>query len=228
MASALVLGYDVIFSDLDIAILRDPINYMFLPGIDYMHSDNYGCNESFWSYNDTDSEGNTGFYSVRSTKETILTWEYSYKACILISKFYEDQYVFWQVVRKNPEITPVSIGKCPSPASHLAVPHEKQISYKKEGVFTFCGLDNCMFSSGDLRSNETKTRLYELTGLRKAHVVHANWLMGSKLKKEKLAESGLWLVNPPEHARHKPHNHSLGDRKRADFTCSTIESSLLN
>jgi len=32
VGAALQLGYDVIFSDVDIAMLRDPVDDLFLPG----------------------------------------------------------------------------------------------------------------------------------------------------------------------------------------------------
>lgn len=64
---ALELGYDVIFSDVDIAIIRDPIKFLFYPDIDYVHSQNIGCGGK-WAFNDT-MEGNTEllllFYSNR-------------------------------------------------------------------------------------------------------------------------------------------------------------------
>ncbi len=56
---ALVLGYDVVFSDVDIALVRDPIDYLFVDGVDYTHSENNGCGAGRWKFNDT-MEGNTG------------------------------------------------------------------------------------------------------------------------------------------------------------------------
>jgi hypothetical protein len=58
VGAALKLGYDVIFSDVDIAVLRDPIDYLFLNQIDYTHSTNNGCARK-WTFNET-MEGNTG------------------------------------------------------------------------------------------------------------------------------------------------------------------------
>ena len=73
VAAALKLGYDVIFSDVDIAVLHDPIHYLFAPGIDYFHSSNNGCDKK-WKFNHT-MEGNTGFYAVKSNPKTIRTWD---------------------------------------------------------------------------------------------------------------------------------------------------------
>ena len=58
VGAALNLGYNVIFSDVDIAILRDPINYLFHEGVDYVHSTNKGCAVK-WNFNE-EMEGNTG------------------------------------------------------------------------------------------------------------------------------------------------------------------------
>lgn len=58
VGAALKLGYNVIFSDVDIAILKDPIDYLFLNQIDYTHSTNNGCAKK-WDFNET-MEGNTG------------------------------------------------------------------------------------------------------------------------------------------------------------------------
>ena len=35
---ALKLGYDVIFSDIDIVMMQDPLPYVFIKGMDYVHS----------------------------------------------------------------------------------------------------------------------------------------------------------------------------------------------
>lgn len=59
--AALRLGYDVIFSDMDIVYFKDPIKYLFFPDVDYVHSENKGCNVK-WNFNET-MEGNTGTHS---------------------------------------------------------------------------------------------------------------------------------------------------------------------
>eukprot|EP00596_Hydrurales_sp_CCMP1899_P004155 CAMPEP_0119042656 /NCGR_PEP_ID=MMETSP1177-20130426/16055_1 /TAXON_ID=2985 /ORGANISM="Ochromonas sp, Strain CCMP1899" /LENGTH=243 /DNA_ID=CAMNT_0007009597 /DNA_START=320 /DNA_END=1048 /DNA_ORIENTATION=- len=92
VAGALKLGYNVIFSDVDIAVLRDPLPYLFHTGVDYVHSDNVGCGEK-WNFNMT-MEGNTGFYSVVSNPSTIKTWDLTYRACAK-APLYDDQTMFW-------------------------------------------------------------------------------------------------------------------------------------
>jgi hypothetical protein len=39
----LQLGYDVLFSDTDVAMVRDPLPYMIRDNVDYAHSLNYMC-----------------------------------------------------------------------------------------------------------------------------------------------------------------------------------------
>lgn len=39
----LQLGYDVLFSDTDVAMVRDPLPYMIRANVDYAHSLNYMC-----------------------------------------------------------------------------------------------------------------------------------------------------------------------------------------
>jgi hypothetical protein len=58
VGGALKLGYNVVFSDVDIALLVDPLEYLFFPHVDYVHSENNGCLRK-WKFNDT-MEGNTG------------------------------------------------------------------------------------------------------------------------------------------------------------------------
>jgi hypothetical protein len=40
---ALELGYDVLFSDTDVALLQDPLPHMIFKGVDYVHSLNAIC-----------------------------------------------------------------------------------------------------------------------------------------------------------------------------------------
>ncbi len=42
VGGALQLGYDVVFSDMDIALIHDPIKHLFFEGVDYVHSQNEG------------------------------------------------------------------------------------------------------------------------------------------------------------------------------------------
>lgn len=70
------LGYDVLFADTDVAILRDPLPYMIWENVDYVHSLNAFCKvNEFWDFfYKSKLEGNTGFYFVRSNNQTIKLW----------------------------------------------------------------------------------------------------------------------------------------------------------
>jgi hypothetical protein len=41
--SIMKLGYDVLFSDTDVALVRDPLPYLFWQNVDYVHSLNAFC-----------------------------------------------------------------------------------------------------------------------------------------------------------------------------------------
>lgn len=68
----LAAGYDVIFVDPDIAVVRDPTLRLFYPGVDYIHSHNKICPQSYdWDFYKSEEEGNTGFYYARSNSKTL-------------------------------------------------------------------------------------------------------------------------------------------------------------
>ena len=68
--AVLKLGYDIIFADVDLAIVRDPVPYLLIPGVDYQHSINEWCPMNT-SFNLTVHEGNTGFYYARSNHRNL-------------------------------------------------------------------------------------------------------------------------------------------------------------
>lgn len=138
MGGALRLGYDVIFSDVDIALVSDPIRYLFYEGVDYVHSSNEGCQRK-WHFNMT-MEGNTGFYSIKSNPKTIRTMDLAFKACSQTTK-YDDQTMFWLILRTNLNPAPEPIDRCPKSGS-VYVRNDPQ-------KITSCPLDGCMFSSGN-------------------------------------------------------------------------------
>lgn len=78
----LLLGYDVLFADTDVAILRDPLPYMIWKNVDYVHSINAFCkvNEYWDFFYKSKLEGNTGFYFVRSNNQTIKLWHDAFLA----------------------------------------------------------------------------------------------------------------------------------------------------
>lgn len=204
VGAALRLGYDVIFSDVDIAILHDPIDYLFLDGFDYTHSTNNGC-ERKWKFNDT-MEGNTGFYAVKSNPRTIRTWDLTYRLCARSPK-YDDQTLFWLVLRTNQNPSPRYYPQCPKPDSYY-LKHKKTTNIPTEGslrhfsmvanddVVTTCPLDNCMFSSGNIRDYSEEMRLQNILQQHKdvAYMIHANWMSGKDNKKSAMVRAGLWVA----------------------------------
>eukprot|EP01036_Dinobryon_divergens_P028204 gene28204-37108_t len=77
----LKLGYNVLFSDTDVAMIRDPLPYMLWENVDYVHSLNYWCNVGEkWDFHKSKVEGNTGFYFVRSNNNTVQLWANAYAA----------------------------------------------------------------------------------------------------------------------------------------------------
>ena len=137
----LKLGYDAIFIDPDIALLRDPTPYLFWQGIDYVHSVNKICPGSdAWDFYQTEEEGNTGLYFIKSNARTIQLLE---NFIITYPKHPEldDQTILWTMLRsmKSPQIDPKP--KC----SHIVGD-----SSHPETLVT-CHLDGCLFSAGGLR-----------------------------------------------------------------------------
>ncbi|RYG97012.1 hypothetical protein EON65_53505 [archaeon] len=68
-------GYHVLFIDNDVALVADPFPYVLWRNIDYVFSVNIFC----WDYYGFDihsyEEGNTGFYYIRSSNNTIKIYE---------------------------------------------------------------------------------------------------------------------------------------------------------
>ena len=143
---ALKLGYDVIFSDIDIVMMQDPLPYVFIKGMDYVHSQNNLCGVG-WRFTDT-MEGNTGFYAVRSKPETIRAWEYTVKVCLGYEGQYDDQTTNWVVLRalEDPKVLP--IDSCPLPSQVSSETSPQTGEDNPAGTLTTCPLNDCLFSAG--------------------------------------------------------------------------------
>lgn len=137
----LKLGYDVIFVDPDIALLRDPMPYLFWQGIDYVHSVNKICPMSDgWDFYQTEEEGNTGFYFIRSNFRSIHLLE-TFKLTYPSHPELDDQTILWTMLRamKSPQIQPKPVCS-----------HDVSVQSTTETLVT-CHLDGCLFSAGGLR-----------------------------------------------------------------------------
>lgn len=144
-----------------------------------------------------------GFYAVKSTPETIRTWDLTYRLCSR-SPRYDDQTIFWLILRTNVNPRPRPLVKCPYPDVYYATkriqPTQSSVRYlslpNKSNVVTTCPLDDCMFSAGNIRDHMQQTRLIDILRSRKDFpvMVHANWLSGKENKKSAMSRAGLWIA----------------------------------
>jgi hypothetical protein len=202
--AALMLNYDVIFSDVDIVLLKDPYSLLFHPNVDYSHSENVVCGDK-WKFND-EMEGNTGFYAVRSNPGTKLIWNYAYQACRAEKMKYDDQSMFWVVVRNMEDTAPkvIPMKQCPEMNNSLSSRSlEKYDRRSASSNFITCPLNNCAFSAGalkDLVMGGSKTNSFRsyITNLKEYNIepimIHANWIGGSTRKRNALKQKGLWVT----------------------------------
>lgn len=187
----LLLGYDVIFSDTDVAIVRDPFQYMLWDNVDYVHSINTFCTEQdTWTFRKGKEEGNTGFYFVRSNKMTIKLWHDAYKAAPKYPRL-DDQTIFWNIIRKSVDPPILPLGTCK---------HYNNLHGSPRKELTTCFLDSCIFSSGMLsKADSGYTYGTLLQNVRKRNEticsIHANWIIGNQNKKDLMKEHGYWLAD---------------------------------
>jgi hypothetical protein len=142
---------------------------------------------------------------VRSTPQTIRTWDLTYRLCAR-SPRYDDQTIFWLILRTNVNPSPRPLAKCPSPDVYYAAknlkPDSAQDSIRQlalpqmSNIVTTCPLDDCMFSAGNIRDFTEQSRLIHILHSRKDFpiMVHANWLSGKENKKSAMLRAGLWIA----------------------------------
>lgn len=211
----LKLGYDVVFSDTDVAMVRDPLPYMLRTNVDYVHSLNYMCTVGeTWDFHKSKIEGNTGFYFVRSNNNTIKLWADAFAAAPKFPRL-DDQAIFWRVIRESDDPPVLPIGRCRhyNSANDLASMYQ----YRTHKRFLIsCMLDTCAFSSGMISRVYEPELTYEtlmanLKTLNESLVtLHANYLSGNRKKMLRMKEYGFWLSHTDENGQHvcavyKPH-----------------------
>lgn len=95
----LEMGYDVLFIDVDVALLRDPFPYLLWENVDYVHSVNKLCPDSDkWLIYAENEEGNTGFHFIRASNASIRLFD----AVISDAPNWpniDDQNIFWKLIR---------------------------------------------------------------------------------------------------------------------------------
>lgn len=188
------LGFDVLFTDTDVALLRDPFPYLLYKHVDYVHSLNAICTATnTWDFRRSREEGNTGFYFVRSSNRTISLWRDAFEAVPHFPGL-DDQAVFWRVIRQNRSPVPVMpIGDCrnvdwakESATAPEVKGHAKgsEYSFSTQPLVT-CVLDPCVFSSGMLSRAWVPEYTYEelMVNLAKRNEticsLHANYIKGA-------------------------------------------------
>lgn len=189
-------GYDVLFSDPDVAIIRDPLSRVILPGVDYAHSVNVKCQfTSSWKFGVAKGgEGNTGFYFLRSNPNTIKLYSTFLTQSVASPSDVDDQTLFWNYLFRlhrstiNSEGAPLRI----EPQNSCDVP---VVNKKLTSVYS-CPLDFCEFASGILGSdralNLTMAKL--LQQQKDLFTAHANFMIGNAKKQERLSALGFWLA----------------------------------
>lgn len=203
----LTLGYDVLFVDTDVAILRNPMPYLLWNNVDYVHSLNAVCvKQETWDFKRSKEEGNTGFYFVRSNNRTIKLWEHAYEVALKTPKL-DDQAVFWHVIRRSSDPVIEPIGKC---RHHNITSSNINSSSEIDAAVPLvtCFLDTCVFSSGMLSKiyipEYTYGELLDNLKYKNESIValHANYLTGNKAKMVRMNEHGFWLATPDFDAVH--------------------------
>ena len=202
------LGYDVLFSDTDVAIVRDPFPYMLWNDVDYVHSLNSMCTAATPIANLVvgRNEGNTGFYYVKSNKKTLKLWKDAFDAALKQTKL-DDQAIFWRVVRTSADPIVLQLGRCRNYEGKNSVEAGVTNVYR-EGVdhLVSCYLDECLFSSGMLSRRwvpeMTYETLIEVLNLKNESIcaLHCNYMSGNKAKMDRMQEYGFWISGNKEEA----------------------------
>ncbi len=197
----LELGYDVLFSDTDVAILRDPFPYILWNNVDYVHSLNLWCSSSTAVIDMVRSkvEGNTGFYFVKSNKKTLKLWQDAFDAALKQTKL-DDQAIFWNVLRTSSDPVVLQLGRCRNYEGKASIEPGVTNLYR-EGYdhLVTCYLDECLFSSGMLSRQwvpeMTYETLIEVLNSRNESIcaLHSNYISGNKAKMDRMKEYGFWI-----------------------------------
>ena len=170
--AVLSMGYNVLFTDGDIVFKRDPFLY-FRRDVDFeFQTDNPDGHAEFLLGDDPC----TGLFYMRSNNRTIQFLEKSYD-------IHQSQQ---RNVHKNLDEMRVS-------GDALYVPHNSRAPQLQD-TLTFRQLPPLSFPPGAVLYADDYEQRREAAGVPLV-TVHANWIKGSVLKRQKLHELGLWKVN---------------------------------
>tara|TARA_A100001015_G_C15038286_1_gene737786 strand:+ start:2689 stop:3549 length:861 start_codon:yes stop_codon:yes gene_type:complete len=198
---ALTLGYDVLFIDIDIAMVQDPIPSLILQRYDYVHSVNVRCskNRNAFDYANKEHEGNTGLYFVRSNPRSITIFKQSLQAARKQPEL-DDQTIFWNTIRSMNSPQFFFTKQCLQHVSSSDLKKEV-IAWKGHDnpmseMWLACPLDACSFSVGALHGRYGYSEMMRIAKLtnRSIHSVHANFVNGAFKKRLAMERHGFWIL----------------------------------
>lgn len=195
VSDILELGYNVLFSDGDVAVIRDPIQYLQYANVDYIHSVNVLCPYIKFNYGAYDHEGNTGFYFIKSSPASIKIMRDAAKT-FLIHPHLDDQVVFWRHFIKNVKDPLVQmLNPCRNITLKEIQDYQAGRGYNESSdVFVMCPLDECSFSAGTIHRYDKRIEMIDRRPNDFAFVtIHANYILGSD-KQHMMKTRGLWLA----------------------------------
>eukprot|EP01041_Mallomonas_annulata_P008705 gene8705-17988_t len=179
------MGYNVIFLDIDVILLQNPVKIFSWDNIDYIFSLNKPCAErERWDFRKSWEEGNTGFYFARSNQKVLKVWqEYFKTAAADVTLEIDDQSLFWTALRACQEPVIVPLRKCQ---------HQK---YTPDQFLT-CRPDTCETGAGAVVTPQDYQTILRIARKKRMSIIsiHANYMVGNQNKKTRLDNHGLWLA----------------------------------
>ena len=211
----LQLGFDVLFIDSDVVLLRDPFPLLgaalAASKADYIFTSNKLCPAAGglpFDFRNPQEEGNTGLFFVRPSPGILALLNATIAAAPSFPGL-DDQSIFWRVARAARDVQVVALPSCASAAAAAAAAASTSPSSLTTALATsspsspsspratVCALDECGFSVGALRGTAFAALQAELQRRGAEPVsLHANWIKGNAAKAAALAARGLWLSQP--------------------------------
>ncbi len=204
LVALLRLGYDVLYTDTDIAIVRDPFPYLIWNNIDYVYSVNQPCPQCLeWDFWETKEQGNTGFHFARNTEAMIRILDDAISRS-RSNQYSDDQDLFWNTLRSRDLFANRGIKIKPLKTCYdYNVQNLGGVLNNQSHELVVCPLDGCLFSAGGLRM-KVEHLVAGFDGLRESLnarnetpvALHANYIvMGHSAKRLRMSERGLWLYD---------------------------------
>lgn len=166
-------GTHVWFSDVDIAFVKDP-----WPLLRHHHACDYVFQTDSFGVEFHESQANSGFHVLRSNAR-VLDVLHRALATAATHSSNSDQWALWDALLRTDHVTvPPLRGEEPAVAAACA---------DAQGVLRLCPLPSRTFAVGQHA---------ELVHLPDVVILHANWVVGRKLKFEKLSNWGVWALGP--------------------------------